>query len=207
MRERSRRGAAALALGALLLLAGCGGLHQQEPSQQPASAEQAQPQPAEQQGSPTGAGPLKELKPLPGYPAANIKGVDVATGESISLLDLRGQVVLINFWATWCPPCKAEMPDMEEFQAEMGEKVRVIGVGADPRESPEKMAEFAKAMGLTFTILHDKAAAAGTYRAGAIPTSLFIDKEGVIRVRHSGPMTLEMMKEFYSETEKASESK
>jgi thiol-disulfide isomerase/thioredoxin len=206
-KARSRARMAVFALVALAFLAGCSGL-----KHDPKSAQDARP-PASQEG-PGGAGaraaepktitegPAQDaIKPLPGYRAADFTAVDVFTGEKVTLSDLRGQVVFLNFWATWCGPCKLEMPEMEALQQEMGKRVRIIALGADGHESSEKMGAFARTMGLTFTIANDQGAAAGAYRVTGIPTSFIIDKEGIIRVRHTGPMKLETMKQYIAEAE------
>ncbi|MFZ5823013.1 MAG: TlpA family protein disulfide reductase [Bacillota bacterium] len=190
-------------VGITALVAGCGGLRkEQDASPGPAAAQQPAPQPAEQPASksPTAA----EAKPLPGYRAPSFSAVDVFTGEKVTLADLKGQVVFLNFWATWCPPCKAEMPEMEQLHQEMGDKVRIVALGADARESPEKMAAFAKEMGLTFTIAHDRGMAVEPYRVTGIPTSFFIDRAGIIRARYPGALSLEKMKEYIAEAEKGS---
>lgn len=213
MTERTNRFrfmALALALALALLLGGCAGLKRPEAvgqrpaaSEQPAGAGQGEVKPG---AAPVG--PVKdEFKPIPGHRAANFTATDVATGEKVSLADLRGQVVFLNFWATWCQPCKVEMPEIEALHQEMGTKVRIVALGADARESSEKLAAYAKAMGLTFPIAYDKGIAMEAYQVVGIPTSFFIDKEGIIRTRHTGPMKLAQMKAYIADTEKAGEEK
>ncbi|MFZ5822804.1 MAG: TlpA family protein disulfide reductase, partial [Bacillota bacterium] len=117
-------------VGITALVAGCGGLRkEQNAAPEPAASQQPAARPAEQPASksPTAA----EVKPLPGYRAPSFSAVDVFTGEKVTLADLKGQVVFLNFWATWCPPCKAEMPEMEQLHQEMGDKVRIVALGAD----------------------------------------------------------------------------
>lgn len=196
--SQSRRGLhpVATALLAVALLAGCAGVKQENATP---------PAPSEAPGgaTPAAQGPSQDaVKPLPGYRAANFTAVDVFTGEKVSLLDLRGQVVFLNFWATWCGPCRQEMPEMEALQQEMGKQVRIIALGGDAQESNEKMGAFAQSMGLTFTIASDQGAALGLYKVVGLPTSFFIDKEGIIVARHTGPMKLEKMKQYIAEAEK-----
>ncbi|BAD41537.1 TlpA family protein disulfide reductase [Symbiobacterium thermophilum] len=188
----ARRPAQAVVLLVLaLLLAGCGGLQRDAGAAGAGSRSGAQAG-----GSAADQGTVLEVKPVPGYLAADIRAKDVFTGEVLTLSDLKGTPVLLNFWATWCGPCREEMPEMEEFHQEMGDAVRVVAVSADSGDSPEKMAAFAEALGLTFSVVHDGGSAARAYRVGAIPTSFFIDGEGVIQVRYTGPLTLEQMKEY-----------
>lgn len=188
---RKRRGGAFRAVGlalAALLMVGCGG-----------AAEQNGPQPAPEARS-------GDVRPFPGYHAPDFTATDVFSGEQVSLSDLRGEVVFLNFWATWCLPCKEEMPEMEAFHSEFGDRVRVLALGADSRESPEQLRKFAEAMGVTFPVIHDEGAGAFEYRVVGIPTSFFIDKNGIIQVRHMSALTLEDMKEYLAGIEKATES-
>ncbi len=202
-RTRSIRLAFVL-LSILLLTAGCGGAREVE--QQAPEAPVGGSTEQEQTAAPKG--PVKAaIKPLPGYQAPNFKAQDAMTGETFSLADLRGQVVFLNFWATWCPPCKAEMPEMEALHQEMGDKVRIIALGADATEKPEKLVAFAKAMDLSFQVAWDGGVAAEAYRVTGIPTSYFIDAKGVIRARYPGPMNLEQMKQFVEDASKEAESK
>jgi len=143
--------------------------------------------------------------PFEGRRAPDIVAKDVYTSKTVKLSDFKGQPVLVNFWATWCPPCKQEMPDLQTFAAETPE-LKVIAIGADPREDPTKLAGYAKAMGLTFTVASDEGAAAGAYRVVGIPTSFFIDRQGVIRIRHQGVLTLDEMRSSYKSVESLAEN-
>lgn len=102
-------------------------------------------------------------------------------GESVTLSDYRGQVVLLNFWASWCPPCRAEMPSMEDLHKTMGgEDFVIIAVSIDGGGTNE-VRDFIAQNGYTFEILHDKnQIVADPYRVEAIPTSYIIDKNGTI---------------------------
>ena len=154
-------------------------------------------QPGSQAG--TGEAAAKQ-QPVPGYEAADIVARDVNTGQQVTLASLKGRVVMLNFWATWCGPCRVEMPAMEAFQKEAKTDVKVLAVGGDSGESPEKLAAFAKELNLTFTVAHDGGAAILPYRVAGLPTTFFIDQNGVIRVRHSGPLTIEEMRQLAADT-------
>ncbi|HYG57169.1 MAG TPA: TlpA disulfide reductase family protein [Symbiobacteriaceae bacterium] len=180
---------------ALLALAGCGGADKQPGPPEAAPASEAQPGPA-----------TSEPRPVKGAPAPEIIAKDVKTGEVIRLSDLKGQVVMVNFWATWCPPCRAEMPDMEQLYRETQGKVRILAVGGDGKESAQQLAAFAEEMGLTFPVVHDFGSAARSYRILGLPTTYFIDQNGIIRERMQGAMDLEIMRELLASTEQAAGS-
>lgn len=118
-------------------------------------------------------------------------------GESVKLSDFRGKRVILNFWATWCPPCRAEMPDMQKYYEFSGEadNTVILGVNVTKTESnPDRVHEFADKHGITFPILLDESSeVTNTYEVVAYPTSFFID-EGVIRYKKVGPMNLEFMR-------------
>lgn len=190
-------------VAAALVVAGCAGAPP-KPAEAPAAGT-AQPateasRPAASQGAP--AQPSNE--PVPGGIAREVTAKDVNTGEIVRLSALKGQVVLINFWATWCGPCRLEMPHLDQLQKEMAGKVRVIALGADPRETPETLAAYAKDRQLSLTVAHDGGAASRTYQAFGLPTSFFIDKNGIIREKVTGAMTLEQMKALVARVEQAS---
>ncbi len=114
-----------------------------------------------------------------------------AQGETIQLSDLRGQAVLLNVWASWCTPCRAEMPAMQRLYEEyQGRGFELLAVNSTVQDSPERALAFANELGLSFPILFDtQGEVTGLYQARALPTSFFIDQEGVIReVVIGGPM-------------------
>ncbi len=114
-------------------------------------------------------------------------------GETVQLSDYRGDKVMLNFWATWCPPCRAEMPDMEKFYN--NEDVKILAVNlTNTEESREDVKEFNEEFGLTFPILMDeKLNVANQYQIQPIPTSYMIDSNGVIQHIALGAMNYEMM--------------
>lgn len=111
-------------------------------------------------------------------------------GNLVSLDDLRGEVVLLNIWATWCPPCREEMPSMQRLYRELGPGgLRVVAVSIDAAAGERDVvgrpggdvAEFAERMGLTFDIWHDPSAdVQRSYRTTGIPESFVIDRNGRI---------------------------
>ena len=101
-------------------------------------------------------------------------------GSLVSLKDFQGKVVFLNFWATWCPPCRAEMPAMEKLWQKFKEEDFVI-LAVDLGEGKEKVSFFMKENGLTFPVLLDsRGGAANTYGIRAIPTTYLLDPEGRI---------------------------
>lgn len=112
-------------------------------------------------------------------------------GETIKLSDLRGKAVLINLWATWCPPCRAEMPIIENVYNEYkGQGFVVLAVNMTYQDTFSNIAPFIDEYGLTFPILLDETGDVGTaYQLRSLPSSFFIDREGVIsEVVIGGPM-------------------
>lgn len=110
-------------------------------------------------------------------------------GGTLRLSDLRGQAVVINFWATWCPPCRAEMPAIQRVYAKYrGQNFTVLAV--DLQESEAQVADFIGQMGLTFPILIDQEGTVfARYRVNGLPSTFFVDRQGVIRnIAIGGPM-------------------
>ncbi|HYF92058.1 MAG TPA: TlpA disulfide reductase family protein [Symbiobacteriaceae bacterium] len=171
------------------LLAGCTGVGA-PPAQQPAAPAQT-PAPEAPKGEPE-----KKPAPLRGYPAPEIAGKDVRTGEAVSLSQFKGKTVVVNFWATWCPPCREEMPDLQILQDEMGEEIKVLAVGGDRDEPAERLLAYANDRELKFTVLYDEGMALLDYRAIALPTTFIIDRNGIIREKIQGAMTLDQMHHF-----------
>ncbi len=99
-------------------------------------------------------------------------------GRRIRLASLKGKVVFLNFWATWCPPCILEMPTMEKLHREFGSKGLVI-LAVNFRESPKQVKAFLKEHQLTFTTLLDpKGKVFELYQASSLPTTTFVNKNG-----------------------------
>ena len=111
-------------------------------------------------------------------------------GNAVRLSDYRGKSVLINFWATWCPPCKAEMPEIEAYWKENKDKGIVILAVNVGDESESTIRGFMQSNKLTFQALNDTAGQIGSsYRVGGIPASYFIDPQGIVRDTYVGGMT------------------
>jgi peroxiredoxin len=123
-------------------------------------------------------------------------------GNELSLSDLRGKKVFLNFWASWCSPCKAEIPEMEKFYQETKNSDLVI-VSVDIGEPLNDVKAFIDQNNYNFTVLLDSnQKVAAQYGISAIPTSFFIDKEGNIISKHTGPMNTRQMKEYINALDK-----
>ena len=145
----------------------------------------------------TGLPPAPEVgRPAPDFTLTDLEG------NSVTLSDFRGKVVFINFWATWCPPCRAEMPDMEAIYQEYKSK-DVVVIGVDLLEDENEVRQYVQQGGFSWTFVIDTTGAVATnYGITAIPTSLFLDKEGVIRAVSIGAMTKRAMESKLAEAMK-----
>ncbi|MGD6898425.1 TlpA disulfide reductase family protein [Bacillus infantis] len=124
----------------------------------------------------------------PGNKAPDFTLTDIE-GKTVSLNDYKGKRVFLNFWASWCPPCKAEMPDMQELYEEkaIGDfEILAVNMTFIEKNKGDEM-DFVKDNGLTFPIPLDvKGQVMGEYEIMAYPTSFFIDSDGIIRSRVMG---------------------
>jgi len=109
-------------------------------------------------------------------------------GNMRKLSDFKGKVIFLNFWATWCKPCEEEMPSMQALYENLHDfPFEIVAVSVD-KDAPEKIAEFAKQYGITFTILHDKKGAIKeTYKTTGVPETFIIDQNGVVALKVWGP--------------------
>ncbi len=110
-------------------------------------------------------------------------------GQTSSTDRLRGKVVLVNFWATWCVPCRAEMPEIEStYQAHRERGFRVLAINV--QEDRAEVQAFFDELGLSFPALLDRdASVARLYLARALPSSFLVDRQGVVRYVRVGPLT------------------
>jgi thiol-disulfide isomerase/thioredoxin len=114
--------------------------------------------------------------------------IDVAdrAGKKVDLRELKGQVVLVDFWASWCGPCREEMPVLEELHKKYAHRGLVI-VGVNIDQSEKKMNGFLKSTPVSFRVVHDrKLAVASKYEPPTMPSSYFIARDGTIRYIHEG---------------------
>ncbi len=118
-------------------------------------------------------------------------------GETVSLSDFQGKVVVLNFWATWCGPCVREMPMFQEYQDRYP---NFVMVGVNEEESPETVGDFLESLSLSYTMLLDqKADLAKELRVSFLPTTFFLDEAGEIRFRHYGIMSTDQLTHYLTE--------
>ncbi|RCW67007.1 peroxiredoxin family protein [Saliterribacillus persicus] len=119
--------------------------------------------------------------------------LETLDGEQVNLSDYRGTRVFLNFWATWCPPCRAEMPDMQKLYD--NEDIQILAVNLTQSEkNVEGVSEFVEELSLTFPIPMDVESEVSTlYRVQAYPTSYLIDQEGRIQYIGMGAMNYDQM--------------
>jgi len=140
-------------------------------------------------GALTGGGPGS----LTGAPAQSFD-VRRTDGRVDSLAQHRGSVVLLNLWATWCPPCRDELPALEQFARSYAGRVVVLGV--DQGESASVARDFARARGVTYPILVDLSEQYGrAYQGLGLPTTVIVDRDGHVVRGIDGAMTLAQMRD------------
>jgi peroxiredoxin len=119
--------------------------------------------------------------------APDFKVMDLATGDTVSLEDYRGSVTLVNIWATWCLPCRDEMPSMQAlYDSLAGRGFRIAAISID-EGSPEEVVAFARKLGLSFDILHDRSGTVERlYQTTGVPESFLLDRRGILVKRVIG---------------------
>ncbi len=132
-----------------------------------------------------GCGPEPQVAKI-GSPAPDFSLVDL-NGKTWTLSDLKGQVVFVNFWATWCPPCREEMPSMQKvYETLPRDKFKMLAVLN--KDKPEVARSFAAKRGITMPILNDQDNKVGPkYGLTGLPETFIIDKKGVVREKFIGP--------------------
>lgn len=135
----------------------------------------------------------EEMGLIPGSTAPDFS-LTTLDGESVRLSDFRGQKIMLNFWATWCAPCRAEMPDMQKFYDEKDIVVLAVNLTTSRFDEAENVEPFVDEYGLTFPILLDvDNEVADLYQIKPIPTSFLIDTSGKIHNVAYGALNYELM--------------
>lgn len=139
--------------------------------------------------------------PVAGAPAPDftLKSLD---GEMVTLSQFQGQPVLINFWASWCLPCRREMPDLvKAYEAHQPEGFVLLGVNLTYQDSLPEVQAFVDEFGMTFPVLLDEDGhvTGDLYRLRGLPLSVFVNREGVIARLHIGALTTSQVEEYVGE--------
>ncbi len=174
---------------AILLIAGTLAYQSLSKSYVPAALPEQKDAPAEAPGEPAKA--AEDLAP-------DFTVYDEA-GSELRLSDLRGKNVVINFWATWCPPCRSELPDFDAAWAERGGEIvfLMIDLTDGAEETRETVRAFLDEMGYGFPVYYDETLeAAEAYGVSAIPATVLIDREGRIVARQLGAMSGEQLNSY-----------
>lgn len=146
-------------------------------------------------------------------PVVNLRGVDnkgaglapgtrapdfalaYPNGSRSTLADLRGQPVVVNFWASWCAPCRAEMPELVEAYEQYKDQGLVV-IGVNEQESEDKALQFMDEFGITFPVVLDsRGDLASLFTARGLPTTYFIDRDGNIAEQWQGILTADLLAE------------
>lgn len=127
--------------------------------------------------------------------------LDTLDGTHVTLSELRGRPVLINFWASWCTPCRIEMPDLvRAYEAYKDQGFLILGIDLTYQDSIPDVRAFVKEFKMTFPVLLDTSGEVSQgYRLLGLPLSVFVDREGIIRRIHIGAMTKDQIEQFVGE--------
>ncbi len=132
--------------------------------------------------------------PVPGHPAPDF-ALQTLDGQTLQLSDLKGQAVVLNFWASWCPPCRAEMPELEQAYQEHQDNGLVV-LGVNQGEQQAVADDFMQQFELTFPVVLDQELVASrNYKVNSLPTTFFIDRNGIIRDQVTGQMNTALLDE------------
>ena len=136
--------------------------------------------------------PKTETNPAPDFT------VTTADGQNVKLSDFTGQPVVLNFWASWCGPCRSEMPAFQEAYLAYGDQIQFLMVNCTgSNETVQMAAAFIEEAGYTFPVFYDTLGqGSAAYRVSSIPATYFIDKDGNIVARQVGAMSSEKLESY-----------
>ncbi len=141
-------------------------------------------------GSPASGGDAGALEPAPikGHPAPDF-ALPTLDGEIVRLSDFKGKPVLINFWATWCGPCRAEFPDFQQAAVDNAGTLVIIGINNTTTDQKDQIPAFLDEFGVTYPIVLDETGdTTKAYNILGLPTSIFIDRNGNVNEIFTGPV-------------------
>lgn len=186
-----------LTLAALMILSftACGEDEAPEVTTEPDTSELTEPELTEETNDHTHSDGENEANPAPDFTVYD------ADGKAYKLSDMKGKPVVLNFWASWCPPCKSEMPDFDEVCKEYEGKVTfmMVNLTDGQNETVESARNFIHMMEYSFPVYYDTDMDATTqYGIQSIPTTFFIDAEGNLVAYYPGAMSGETLKQGIS---------
>ena len=178
---------------AVLLLTGCAALPKEtQPTAEP-TTEATQPATEAAQPTPQPTEPARQA--APDFTMYTLEG------EPVNLSDFRGKPTILNFWASWCGPCKTEMPDLEEAYLTYGGEINflIVNLTDGTSETVESAHGYIESQGYTFPVYYDTVMG-GTFAYGvsAIPVTYFIDAEGNLVAYYEGAMTADILRQGIS---------
>jgi peroxiredoxin len=121
-------------------------------------------------------------------------------GKTVTLSQLKGKVVFVDFWASWCPPCRRSIPAVESMYKQLSKDPRVVILGINVEKNPASTLAFVKKNGIQYTVLNDDGSASEAYRVSGIPAFFIIGPAGAITKRFVG-FHADMQKEWMAEIE------
>lgn len=136
------------------------------------------------------AGEVEVGRPAPDFT------LETADGKRFRLSEARGKVVVVNFWATWCAPCREEMPGFQAASLDHATDVLFVGVNTTSVDNRAEAIEFAKRLGITFPIVFDeRGTTQQTYGVRGLPATFFIGPDGVTKAKTLGPVLKDRLRE------------
>ena len=136
-----------------------------------------------------------------GHPAPDFE-LPSPDGEVYRLSDFKGQPVILNFWATWCGPCRAEFPEFQEAAVDNADSLVIIGINNTAADQADQVPGFLEEFGITFPIVLDEdGETVKTYRVLGLPTTVFIDSDGIVNEVFTGPLNKAYIETKISELE------
>ncbi len=154
----------------------------------------------------TGSAEAGQLEPAPiaGHPAPDFE-LPTLAGNTIRLSDYRGKPVVVNFWATWCGPCRSEFPDFQEAAVDNADSLVILGVNSTSVDQVANVPEFLDEYGITFPIVLDEQGdTVDNYRVLGLPTTIFINSDGIINEVFTGPLNKAYIESKISELQAGS---